>query len=424
MTTDSLFFPSARAEVFLRQGRSRVRHGGGDAHVVIAGRDCLFQVVDVPSTDAAELEGMMALRAEEVSPFPVDRTHWGWEWVAATEAESRVVFVLTGHRVLDALHAEGMAGKGAPERVDVDVLVWWELLKDAEEEASVPGSRLVLLVEEGQSFLLAVEGGALAAVVSLGDPGDCGAEVFGEEVGLALAGIEAERGRLRFEGLAVWVSGDLPAAVDVAGLGRQLGLEAAVRDLGALGGLEAGLERRALVSRTERRLDLSPGVWKAEARARALRKRMVTGALGVGGIWVLLVLGFAGVVWREGRVVSRLEAANAAREEAVAEVMALGERVRSLSQFTDRSTSALEMLRVLAEASPGQGRVLVEDVLYKKEAGVTVSGEATGDFFAFQEALSASPLLRVETFETREVRGQTEFRVESVWSWMAAEEGL
>lgn len=413
-------FPSARAEVLLRSGSSRSSRPS-EYHVVLPARDCLLQVLDVPGVDPAELEGMMALRAEEVSPFPLDRTHWSWEVLAQTESESRVLFVLTGHRLLDALHAEGGARHQVPCRVDVDVLAWWELIRQ-EEIPGKEGSFLVLLVDENQSFLLAVENGALAAVLSLGDPFDCEAEVYLEELDLALASIEAERGGLSFGFLSVWEDGEGSHGMDVEALRRHLNLPVERKPLEKLGGVEAGILRRAERSSDTPLVDLSPGSWKEETAARALRRRMLTGALAVGAAWGVLVLSFSGYVWAQARALARLEADIAGRAGAVAEVQRLSGQVRSLTQFTDRTTSALEVLRLLAEASPGTGRLLIRDLQYRKEQGVTVSGEAEGDFFVFQEMLSASPVLRVETFETREVRGQTEFRLASVWRWRGEEE--
>ncbi len=379
-----------------------------------------MQVVDVPSVDSEEIAGMMALRAEEVSPFPLDRTHWGWEEIAQSESESRVLFVLTGHRLLDALHAEGAAQHRIPHRVDVDVLAWWALIR-AEEGPDEGKARLVLIVEGGQSFLLAMEGGGVAAVVSLGDPCDCESEVYLEELDMALAAVEAERGALSFAALTVWAHGDASCGVDASLLQAHLGIPVRVKALEDLPALRAGVETRAVQSKTKRLLDLTPEAWKVEAQARDLRQRLLTAAVAVGMLWVLLVASFSGYVWSQGRALAGLEEDLAAKAPAVQDVQRLSERVRSLSQFTDRSTSALEILRMLAEASPGTGRLLVRDLQYRKEEGVTVSGEATGDFFEFQEMLSASPILRVETFETREVRGQTEFRLATVWRWQEEE---
>ncbi len=389
--------------------------------MVLAAKECLIQVADVPSVDPEELEGMMALRAEEVSPFPMDRTHWGWEVVSQTESESRVLFVLTGHRLLDALHEEGFERKQVPHRVDVDVLAWWALIAEAETRRE-PVSRLVLLVEPDQSFLFVLEAGVLAAVVSLGDPYDCDLEVYLEEMDMALAALEAERGALSFSELSVWEHGDSSEGVDLSELKAHLGLPVSVKTLESLPLLTAGLEKRAVLSKSKALLDLAPAVWKEEEQARALRQRMLNGAVAVGLVWVLLVASFSGYVWAQGRALAGLEAEIRAQQGAVRDVQQLSERVRSLSQFTDRSTSALEILRMLAEASPGTGRLLIRDLQYRKDQGVTVSGEAAGDFFVFQELLSESPVLRVETFETREVRGQTEFRLASVWRWR--EDGL
>jgi hypothetical protein len=108
----------------------------------------------------------------------------------------------------------------------------------------------------------------------------------------------------------------------------------------------------------------------------------------------------------------------------VARVQELGEQVRSLSKFIDRSSSALEVLWLLAAAVPGSGGLEVEDLRYRKEEGVVFSGSVYGQeslFLNFVENLGGSDLLRVEDYNlTRDRDGDQRFKVETRWRWLPA----
>ena len=391
----------------------------GELHVAVPADSTLLHVADFPSTDPEELEGMVELRAEDLTPFPMDRTYFGWELLSATETESKVLIALAGHGVIDPLHAKLQAQHLLPHRVDVDVLAWWRLL--AEENREV--SRLLMIVDGPQTHLIVVDHGTPVAFASLGDLRGCPVEELLEDMDITLAGVEADRGSVRVDGLSLWVRSETPEALESEKIVAAYDGEVSRHDLREVPEMTQGLVLRGLDGGKRKTLDLAPPAWKAEEALRATRKRVLGWSAAVAAIWLVGAVGLAGYVKIQENELQTLKRNLAAQQQSVETVRDLSRQVRSLGQFTDRSASALEIMRIMAEASPGTGGVLIRDMHYRKDQGVTISGEARGDFFQFQDALGASEILRVEDFDTKQEREFTEFRVITRWTWQDDEGG-
>ena len=396
----------------------------GELHVAVPASSVLMHTADFPTSDPAELEGMVELCVEDLSPYPSDRTYFGWEVLAPTASGSRVLIVLTSRNGVDTLHDSLKAHKLLAHRVDVDVLGWWRLIS---QEDGFDGSRLIILLDENQAHLLAADRGLLVAVTSLGDVRECPAEVLAEDVELALGGMEADRGALEFDEVVVWSRGEPPEIFRSLELDRRFACPLHTRDLQDLPPLTEGVARRGLTGGLSgegaKPLDLSPLSWKEEEAMRVSRRRLIAGAAAAGILWIVFAGGLTGFVRLKENQARTLRRELEAQRQPVENVRALSNQVRSLSQFTDRSQSALEVLRIMAEAAPGGGRILVRDVHYRKHEGVNFSGEATGDFLLFQEVLGESDILRVQDFDTTQTRGVTEFRVSTRWRWQDEMEG-
>ncbi len=397
----------------------------GELHLAIPASSALLHVVDLPTQDSAEIEGMVSLRVEDLTPFPLDRTRSSWELLARTETESRVLIALAAHGEIEPPHEAFKAKRLLIHRVDVDVLAWWRLLVHA-EAVPASGAHLAMILEGRQTHLLVFDQGLPVAFRSLGPPADWTPEILREDLGLVLADLEAERGLADFDALAVWHWGAPPACLDGLDAPGHFGFPCKTHNLGSLPPLSEGVALRALES-ADGGIDLSPVAWKEEERMRSLRKRLLVGGAAVAAVWLLAMGGLLGWVGLRERHVRALREEARRQEKPVEEVKALATRVRSLSQFTDRSYSALEGLRLIAEAMPPvAGRMQLLDCTYRKDSGLTFKGQTSGagqDFFQLVEDLGASPVLRVEDYDVKRDRGNLEFRVTTKWRWPESDGG-
>ena len=97
---------------------------GGVTLVVPAGQ-ALMRVVDLPSTDPAELRGMAELQVDRFSPFPVEHLVVSHEVFAVREGMARVLLAAVPRTLVDA-EAEAFGGADFElERIDLDLLGWW-----------------------------------------------------------------------------------------------------------------------------------------------------------------------------------------------------------------------------------------------------------------------------------------------------------
>ncbi|MCF7838777.1 MAG: pilus assembly protein PilM, partial [Candidatus Marinimicrobia bacterium] len=113
----------------------------------------LLRVVELPSTDLTELEGMVPLQLDKISPFPVEQLAVGFEWLAGTEQKSRVLVVAVRREILDGWQAALEQGALALERVDIQGLAWWRLLR---ARPAPDSDQQLYLIHDGQDTELIV----------------------------------------------------------------------------------------------------------------------------------------------------------------------------------------------------------------------------------------------------------------------------
>ncbi|MGA0368651.1 MAG: hypothetical protein ACO3N7_04290 [Kiritimatiellia bacterium] len=379
-------------------------------------RNVMIMVLDLPSTDETELEGMVQLHAEEISPFPPERTCVSWEILQQEPPQTKVLMALCSRKELDQLQELYAETGSLPERVDVDVLGWLELLRNEDLQPD-QDSALWLLLQGDHAVVVAWLRGNPCLIRSWIDARNFSAETLNEELMMLLLSLDASFELTDPQPLVLWAEGGLPDWAQEPPAGWRI----ESRPLETLHPLTRGLLLR---SQRGQRLDLAPPEWKEEKKRATQRKKFLRNLSIGGGVWVLLMLLFVG--WAQFRLsgLRRLQKQNRAERSAVENVQELSGKVRSLTQFTDRSSSALETMLLLASATPGSGTLIVDDYRYDKEQGVVFSGILTGDvqpFYQFLENLAAGDLLRVKSYDLKESRDGFRFQVETLWSWLREE---
>lgn len=390
----------------------------GDFETALPASDVMMMVLTLPATEPAEIDGMVQLQAEEISPFPPERTSAAWEILDQNPPQSRVLMALCARKGLDRIENLYAARGHLPKRVDVDILGWLELLT-RENRVPADESGMLLILQEDHSYLVALDQGQPCLIRSMVGARGYSRETLQEELTMLTLSLETSFALNGTQSLQVWYDGEAPAWT-----GEKIdGWIPELHPLDELPPLTLGLARRGLKGSC---LDLAPAVWKEEEARKQSRRKNLRLSLTGGGIWLALMLGFLGWAQYRQSGLRSLEKMNAANAAAVTAVQELSAQVRSLTQFTDRSSSALETLLILARATPGSGNLIMEDYRYDKEEGVVFNGTLSGDvqpFYQFLENLSAGAPLRVKNYDLKEARRGFSFQVEAVWAWMKADEG-
>jgi hypothetical protein len=385
---------------------------GNEVDGILDTENVLFVVLSLPTRDEAEIPDMIALQAEEFTPFPIERTCVGWEILGEESNGYRVLMALTSsvqvQNIRDQLKEVGIR----VGRVDVTVLGW---LKRLEREVS--SDQACWVVMDGMSMdLIAWQGGMPCKIQNLGDLKECSAEEIAEELELAWMSVEAEWGVAAPTRIQMWHNGEVPEAWT-----SLPGVEVELLPLPEAGGCVQGCLER---SEAEGALDLAPPEWEQEHQARLKRTALIRKTGWAAAVWMLALGGFMLFVQLKERDVRGLEEEVAAREAEKQQVELLGQQVRSLSQFTDRSSSVLEAIWVLAEAVPGTGTIEIDDFRFTKNDKISFSGFIGGSdaaFLTFIENVGSGDQLRVDEYKMAQERdGDRTFDATARWSWIPA----
>lgn len=360
----------------------------GDATLALPSSDLLLRVLDLPTADPAEIEGMTALQLDKISPFPVEQMRSSWEILSPGEAGSRVlVAAIPADRIEAYCRPYRKAGL-IPARLDARILGWWECL-NAAGEIPESGSCAGILADSQSAELLVFQDGTPSVFISLGpvrpDDPEATARDVAEEAAFALDSLELDLPR--GIPLRVWIL-DAPLQSALSARLRKIpGRMIEVRSADALPELSEGLARRS--ARADR-LNLLPAEWRESAARGRARRKLIVSTLWLVGVFALLLLAGALVFSIQQRMTRSLRIRLAALEEPRKEMLALQDRLTALEQYSDPKGSVLESLREIVLALP-QG-IELTSFSFRKGASVLLRGQAAAPdpVYDFIQALQKS----------------------------------
>ncbi len=378
----------------------------------------LLRVVDLPSDDADELEGMVELQVDKFSPFPTDQLLVTYERLAEVNAGARVLIVAAQREQVEALGTTCRDAGLHPRWVDAQVLGWWRLFKE-EGKLRTTGREAVLLVESGDTTLIVIEDGVPLLFRSLG--GESGmeksefAQVVVEETEYALTSLETEWGGGDTPAFSLWHEGDPPKEV-VASLAEAFQIEPSLHSLESLPPVSEGLALRA-IQREEGMADLAPAEWEEAERAGKTRRVMLmaTGSLLL--VWLIVVTAFMIALGTKRSHLADRRAHLTSLEVPAAEVKEIRDKAQFLELYRERKDSALENLRAISLAMPAG--LDLSALSYTKGGTVNVRGSAASrsPIFQFNESLQKLDLydeVKIEKVDVDRRSGKSIFRLTAV----------
>ena len=357
----------------------------------------LLRVALLPSTDADELRSMAELQVDKFSPFPVETMAIGSEALGARDT-STLVAMATVKRDIVEFCGQLFQDAGAPiDVVDVSALAWWWGVQ-ARELVPARGAQIFLnAAGAGLELVVAYDGvPRLFRALPPAHDGDTVPEAWvnecAEEIGYALTALETEWGGAGTPSLHIIHATDTAPLWGEA-LRREAGLETLMcHGPETLPALAEGVARRLAEPATPLAMDLAPEVWRVADAARATRRRLFRAA----SIFLALWLATVGIFWtllnvQRGRL-AQWQAETDSLEEPAREARLLRSKMLELTQYADRTHSALEGLRVVAETLP-PGTELTS-FMYRKGNTLTLRGEADvpDKIYGFIQALEQAAL--------------------------------
>lgn len=376
----------------------------GSVSLGIAPDKMLMRVVELPTTDPAEMANMIQLQVDAFSPFADDRIIVSHEILSADEAGVRVLIAAVQKDLIETagsfLKKAGLDVQG----IDAEAMAWWHLIS---KSAQLPdeGRYLFLILEPWGGVWITVQRRAPLAFRAVSPAGDM---PFGEfaleaarDAGALVLSLDSEHGSAPLAGLEIWCRG-VDAGVLSAALREELQHEVKINSLDTLAPVSEGLARRfvgtilspslARARNGQAVLDLVPASWRSTVIAQRMRRRLLAATVGVLAVWIAAMVAFFGVYQYQHYRLTRLETKLNALHKPAEEVRMMQNQVRLFEQYLDRKNSALECLREISQYLPKD--VLLTSFQFKKGKSVGIRGEAltVNPIYDYKQALDKSQM--------------------------------
>ena len=367
----------------------------------------LVRVLKLPVEVRDDLLEAVSLQMDKLSPFPGEELSVGCEILSETETGLWVFAAAMPAAVFEELGTALHAAKLQVVRTDISALGWFRSLCGP-LQLTRPGRRILLMELDGGWDLMVLDHGVPVLVRGLGEIEDV--DTLVREMTLSLLNAELDAGHSPVVAALV-VSKDAPAPEIVGRLEELLGVP--VRHQ-APPSEDGGIEGVAIRTGEGATLDLTPQVWRDAVKEAQIRKRVLRGLAAAVAVWaVFMGVLFSGpLVYKQ--LTDRTRAASRAHGKAFKQVSDTRDRVNLILSYTDRSYSALEMLRLASGYLP-QG-ITLTGFNYKREDGVKITGEADVPtlVYDFKNSLTEDPLFEsVSLMGVSASRGKHKFDVDA-----------
>lgn len=341
----------------------------------------LLRVVDLPESSPQELHGMIELQVDKYAPFPAEEATFHHEILDTANGRCRILMGAIRTKTADAIGACLAPAGLAPKWIDINLLAWWRLLREA-GKVSATGSHAYVVMDDGSCDLIVATAGIPVAVRALSgledlSPEERAAEIAQEAV-FTMTSLDLDRTGQPLSEISVWHRGESPDLLKPL-LREHFPVPVHLNDLGALPTLAEGLLRRALDPATH--MDLAPAAWRQAETARRTRRLLAAAILVLVGAWALaMAILFGGLQYQKQRL-GTLEATLTELTPAADKARAVREQVHTLQQYIERKHSALECLREVSDLLPPG--IDLKSMAYHKAKTVELSGEADAAALVF-----------------------------------------
>jgi len=363
--------------------------------VALPAEQALLRIVELPSTDAEEIAGMVELQVDKFAPFPIEQMAVAHEVLKQDEQQTRVLITAIRIEVVEETGALFHKAGLLCHWLDIDLLSWWTLLWD---NGRIPehGTQTVLILDEDTAFLLVAMDGTPIILRSMGRAVDAAWDELAEDLAYTLTASQTEWNISEEGPVNVWYTGSEPEGL-AAALKNTCGLPVSLHELDELPPLSEGIAMRAASEKPL--INLAPSAWHEQEKARKVRHTLLAASALVLGIWLAAVSVFWFGLQLQKKRLARLLAASETADAATREVRIKRDKVLSLRQYGDRGHSALECLREVTALLP-EGVELIS-FGYHKGKSVSLKGHAkeTGSIYDFISALEKSSFFGEIKFE-------------------------
>ena len=388
------FFEQEEAPLFpvepLAESRKEFK---GIVTVALPSAHLLMRVLELPSTDPAELQSMVELQLDQICPYPLDQMARSYEVLKQDEEHSRVLAVAAQRTTIDDLGDLFKKEHLYIRSLDAEILAWWSLLIT---HGNVPlNGRVILILEEHTEFSLIVVDDAspicFRSLELFHDFNDESViEEIIEEIRYTLLSLETAYGADNNCLTEFWNESGFSDKL-IEGLKSLSPRGVNLHDLNTLPTLAEGLALRS-ADRTSHHAEMVPREWVELQRRKQLMKIGTVASIALMSIW-FAVVSITGTVFAVHKAsLKRIrEEANRYAEPARAAQNARIEK-ESLEKYADRSHAILECLLEITDLLPESLELNSFNYTKGKAIQLRGSGQSTEPIYDYFQKLGASEL--------------------------------
>ena len=368
--------------------------------------DVLCEILRLPATEPAELKQMLDLQIDNITPLPLEEVVYSFEPLAAADGQTRVLVVIARkakvNERMEALESAGLQ----PEMVTVDALAMFRAL----------GGRN-LLAQDDRLNVLVILGLVSADVIvySQGVPltvrslvlGAEGESVLREELQRTFVAAEAGQPERMMGGVIFLAPGEeLKAFAEKVANG--LTAQSSFLTNGAVPSAALSLCLQYATGGTAQ-LNLLPEEWRQKRQIKALRQRLIRGAIAVGIVYALALAVFLGLLAVKNAQLNRVTREVKSRQGDFAAARQLQGELIAMRNQLDTKSSALEVLREITVRMPKD--MQLNSFVFKKDLTLSLKGQAPTGAIAldFQSRLQQCDLFSKVSGRSDTVGGLTKF---------------
>ena len=372
------FFEQDAAPLFPAEVLTDLRKNfRGIVTVSLPSSQLLMRVLELPSSDPDEINGMVELQMDQISPFPADQLTLSYELLEETENHSRVLAVAAPRNAVDALGDLFKTKEVYIRSLDAEILAWWSLLT---AHSDIPSEgRVIFILEEHTEFsMIIVDDGVPICFRSLelfhNFTDEAVLSEITEEMRYNLLSLETEYGHRDTRSIEFWSESDIPETL-LKMLGEECTGKITLHNLGTLPSLAEGLTLRS-ADRTAHHIELVPREWIELQRKKRFMQVATIAAIAVLGLWMAVVSITGAVFAIQKGSFNRVKKEAAKYSGPARAAQAAREEMLSLEKYADHSRSALECLREITHALPDF--VEITSFTYTKGKAIQLSGTGEG----------------------------------------------
>ena len=368
--------------------------------------DVLCQILRLPATERTELKQMLDLQIDNITPLPLEEVVYSFEPLAVADGQTRVLVAIARkskvNERVEALESAGLQ----PEMVSVDVLAMFRAL-----------ARRNLLATDDHLNVLVILGSVSADVIVYSQVvplavrsivlGAEGESVLREELQRTFVATEAGQPERAMGGVIFLAPGEeLKAfAEKVAG---GLTAQSSFLTNGTVPSPALSLCLQYAAGEAAP-LNLLPEEWRQKRQTKALRRRLIRGAIAVGIVYILALTAFVTLLAVKNAHLSGVNREIKSREGDFIAARELQGRLIAMRNQLDTKSSALEVLREITVRMPKD--MQLTSFVFKKDMTLSLKGQAPSGAVAldFQGRLQQCDLFSKVSGRSDTVGGLTKF---------------